>query len=641
MQNLISDRDLLKEIEETFRSALEPDPVLTVSQWAEEHRILPKKTSSESGKWSNSRTPYLTEIMDCLSVTHPSKKVVFMKASQVGGTECGNNWIGYIVDHVPGPVMMVLPRKEDAERNSKLRIEPLFEETPRLKKKVSEVKAKDSSNTILHKDFPGGAFVLTGANSPAGLRSMPARFLMLDEIDGYPHDVGEEGSPIDLVLARSRTFSRRKAFLVSTPTIDGASMISDEFELSDKRYYNVPCPHCGKSQTLKFENLKWPEGKTKEVLYYCEHCGEGIEERYKTKMLARGTWIATAISDIPGFHLNSLYSPLGWFSWADIAEDYEKAKKQYEEEKKTAKMKVFYNTILGLTFKEDGEQVEWKRLHDRRETYRAGIVPEGGLVLTAGVDVQKDRLEMEVVAWGIGRESWSVDYVVIPGDTSKHEVWDALGIQIERNFETETGQLLPIKMVAVDSGYNTQEVYKFCKKYSSSRVIPVKGREELIQAVATPKAVDIKNEKGKVNRRGMKVWGVGVNVLKQELYGWLKIESRKNESGLPIPYCHFPQYDEEYFKQLCAEKLVMKKTPRGFVVHEWVKTRERNEALDARIYARACSVIIGIDKFRQSDWEKFIAQTLVVKKLESTNNEIKESKQKRTRERRNRGSGFW
>lgn len=641
MKNLVSDRDLLAEIEQCFRSALEPDPILTVSQWAQEHRVLSKISSAESGKWNNSRTPYLVEIMDCLSVTHPSKKVVFEKASQVGGTECGNNWIGYIIDHVPGPTMMVMPRKEDAERNSKIRIDPLFEETPRLKEKVASIKAKDSSNTILHKSFPGGVFVLTGANSPAGLRSMPARFLMLDEIDGYPRDVGNEGSPIDLVMARSRTFSRRKAFLVSTPTIDGASMIHEEFELSDKRYYNVPCPHCEKLIVFKFENLKWPEGKPKEALYYCEHCGEGIEERYKTKMLARGKWIPTAESDIPGFHLNSLYSPIGWFSWAEIAEEYEKARKQFEEEKKTEKMKVFYNTVLGLTFKEDGEQVPWRTLYNRRETYPVGRVPKGGLVLTAGVDVQKDRLECEVVAWGPGRESWSVDYTVLVGDTSKEDVWNDLAIHIERTFEAEDGQHLPISMIAVDSGYNTQEVYRFCKKYTSSRVIPVKGREDLLQPLSQPKPVDIKDKRGKVNRRGMKVWGVGVNVLKQELYGWLKIEVTQNEKGDRLPFCHFPQYDEEFFKQLCAERLLMKKDKKGYTVYEWTKDRERNEALDCRIYARAASIVMGIDRFRQNDWENFVSQTKVVKKLESAQNEIKTTKQKRTRERRERGSGFW
>lgn len=314
-------------IEEWFRTSLEPDPILTVSEWADEHRMLSRKAASEPGKWRTKRTPYLERIMDVLSVTHPSKKVVFMKGSQVGGTECGLNWIGYVIDHAPGPTMIVWPNLDDVAKNSRLRIEPLVDETPRLKEKIGSAKSRDSGNTIKQKSFPGGELILTGANSASGLKSTPARFVFLDEIDEYPHDVAGQGSPIALVAARSRTFSRRKAFLVSTPTIEGASKIATEYELTSMEKFHVPCPHCDEYQDLKFKQLQWTEDDPNTTLYYCEHCGEGIEEYEKTTMLAKGKWVAQHPErENLGFHLNSLYSPVGWYSWKEIAEDFLEAK---------------------------------------------------------------------------------------------------------------------------------------------------------------------------------------------------------------------------------------------------------------------------------------------------------------------------
>lgn len=629
-------------IERWFREALKPDPVMTVSQWADSHRVLSKKSSAESGKWRTERTPYLREIMDCLSVIHPAKKIVFKKASQVGGTEAGNNWLGYIIDYAPGPVMFVLPRIDDAKRNSKLRIDPLIEENPKLKAKMGVAKSRDSNNTILQKGFEGGELVLTGANSAAGLRSMPARFLFLDEIDAYPTDVEEEGDPVSLAMARSRTFSRRKAFLCSTPTIEGESKISEEFEQSDKRFYNVPCPHCEGFQVFKFENLKWPEGKPEKASYYCEHCGEEIQERYKTKMLALGKWVPTAESSTVGFALNSLYSPIGWFSWAEVASDYLEAKRQMEQEKKTTLMKTFVNTVLGETFKETGEAPDWKLLYMRRENYEIGTIPAGGLFLTCGVDVQKDRFEAEVVAWGINKESWSVDYHVIPGDTSLEETWAKLGAYIERSFIHANGHELPIRLTAIDSGYNTQMVYNFCRKYSITRVIPVKGMDELSMAVSQPRAVDVKIQ-GKTIRRGVKVWPVGSSLIKSELYGWVRIDPPIAGEKPFTGFCHWPEYAEEYFKQLCAERVVTKKNRKGFSAYEWVKDRERNEALDVRVYNRAAAAIIGIDRFKQKDWDNLVIKTTLVKKLEVVDNVKKSSKSQdgKMSVKKKNNSSFW
>ena len=622
--------------EEWFRSALEPEPILTVSEWSDQHRVLSRKAASEPGRWRTSRTPYLKRIMDVLSVTHPAKEVVFMKSAQIGGTECGNNWIGYVIDHAPGPMMVVYPRIEDARRNSKLRVEPLIEETPRLRDRVGAAKrSKDASNTILQKSFEGGELVMTGANSGAGLRSMPARYRFLDEIDAYPHDVDGEGDPIALVAARSRTFSRRKGFLVSTPTIAGQSKIEAEYEASSKEKYHVPCPGCGEFQSLKFKQLQWENDDPETVLYYCEHCGMGIEEHEKTKMLAKGKWIAENphIKRV-GFHINSLYSPVGWFSWKEIVFDFLEAKGDRE------KMKTFVNTVLGETWKDKGDAPEWRRLYLRREEYAVGKVPNGPIFLTAGVDVQKDRIELEVVGWGRRKENWSIDYIVIPGDTSKEEPWNELSEIITGTFETVDGRELPLRLTAIDSGYNTQVVYNFCRKFNSRYVIPVKGSDNMNMAAGIPKIVDVKMSAlgGKNFRRGVQVWTIGVSHLKSELYGWLKQDEPIGEEVTPVGWSHFPQYGEEYFKQLTAEKAVTKHNSRNYKVTEWVKERERNEALDCRIYNRAAASIVGIDRFKDSDWDKLSRNTGIAKSIKKDDNKIVT---RQNRKKKKPKSDFW
>ena len=195
---------------------------------------------------------------------------------------------------------------------------------------------------------------MTGSNSVAGLKSMPARYVFMDEVDEFPVDVDGQGDPVSLVMARSRTFSKRKAFLVSTPTIDGSSKIDSEYLLSDQRTFHVPCPECGHAQRLSFKNLQWEEGKPDTVLYYCEECGVGIPDSQKTKMLKGGKWVAkNPSSEVVGFHLSSLYSPVGWYSWREIAFDFDEAKEDLEKNKKTEKMRAFVNTVLGRYSLED------------------------------------------------------------------------------------------------------------------------------------------------------------------------------------------------------------------------------------------------------------------------------------------------
>ncbi len=577
-----------------------PDPFLTISQWADKYRWLSQRASAEAGQWRTDRTPYLREIMDCLSPSSHIERTVFMKGAQIGGTECGNNWIGYVIHQAPGPMMAVQPTVEMAKRNSKQRIDPLIEESEVLRNLVHESRSRDSGNTVLSKDFPGGVLVMTGANSAVGLRSMAARYLFLDEIDGYPGDVDGEGDPINLALARTRTFSRRKVFLVSTPKITGMSRIEAAYEESDKRQYVVPCPVCREFQVLKFPQLRWPKGEPEKAAYVCEHCGQQIQNHQKQWMLPRGQWRATAKGDgkTAGFHLSSLYSPVGWFSWGEAA-------KQFEQAQKTPSLlQVFVNTVLGDTWTLLGEAPDWKKLYDRREPYKISLVPCGGIFITAGADVQRDRIEVEVVAWGRGKESWSIDYRVFEGDTSRGLVWEKLTGLLNETFTTTSGLELPIIQMAVDSGYATTEVYEWARR-QGSRVLVVKGdsRAPAILGAASP--IDV-GPLGVKLRHGVKVWPVNSGMAKEELYRWLRLERPTDEDleqGVPHPpgYCHFPRYSEEYFKQITAEQLVAKLV-KGYRKLEWQKMRERNEALDCRVYARAAAARVGLDRFQEKHW---------------------------------------
>ncbi len=515
-------------------SGARPDPLLTISEWADKYRILSQRASAEPGPWRTDRTPYLREIMDCLSPSSPIERTVFMKGAQIGATEAGNNWIGYVVHQAPGPMMAVQPTVEMAKRNSKQRIDPLIEESEVLRALVSDPKSRDSGNTMLSKEFPGGVLVMTGANSAVGLRSMAARYLFLDEVDGYPGDVDGEGDPVNLALARTRTFARRKVFMVSTPKITGMSRIEAAYDESDQRRFWVPCPTCREFQPLKFAQLRWPKGKPERAVYVCEHCSQEIENHQKQWMLARGEWRANPgpgwDGRTAGFFLSSMYSPVGWFSWGDAARQFEQAQKN------PSLLQVFVNTVLGETWTLLGDAPDWQKLYDRREAYKIGIMPPGGLVLTAGADVQKDRIEVEIVAWGRGRESWSVDYRVLEGDTSRPAVWTKLTGLLNETFATGSGLELPILQLAVDSGFATTEVYQWARK-QGNRVLVIKGdaRAPALLGAASPVEV---GPAGARIKRGVRVWPVNSGMAKEELYRWLRLERPTDEDldkGVAVP----------------------------------------------------------------------------------------------------------
>lgn len=598
--------DAEKIYNDAFNRGLRPDPItITVSEWSDRYRFLGSKSSSEPGKWRTSRTPFLREIMDSLSPQSPVKHIVFMKGAQVGGTECGNNWLGYCMDIAPGPFLFVQPTVDMVKRLTRQRIDPMIADTPRLAEKIGDQKSRDTSNSMFSKDFPGGILLLTGANSAVGLRSMPARYLFLDEVDAYPGDVNGEGDPVNLAIARTRTFRNRKILEVSTPKIEETSRIKRSFDRSDKRYYHIPCPHCRHKQKLVFANLKWSNDDPTTAKYMCESCGTLIEEHHKTWMMAEengAEWVPENpdVTDVRGYHLNSLYSPIGWFSWAEIVDKWLKAKKILSE------LKEFVNTVLGETWVEDSDAPDWEVLYRKRETYRLNVAPEGVLFITAGVDIQRDRIEVEILGWGRNFETWSIDYRVFPGDTSQDEVWKRLWALRDEKWKSAhpDGGEFKLSQMAVDSSDQTAIVYNQVRLQADSRIMAVKGMSDtFMQIVGSPKVVDI-DFNGKTIYRGVQFWPVGVSMIKTELYGWLRQLPPLNE-GDPYPtgYCHHPEYSEDYFKQITAEKKV-RKVVGGRSTVVWQKVYERNEALDTRVYNRAAAFVFGIDRFTEAHWEQ-------------------------------------
>ena len=595
----------LAQVRDGWADGIRLDPVRTVSEWSDEKRVLNQRSAAEPGKWRTSRTPYLQAIMDDLSAHSPVERVTFMKGAQIGGTEAGNNWIGYQIDQAPGPGMVVQPTVDMGKRWSKQRLAPMIEDMECLRAKVKDSRSRDSGNTTLSKEFDGGILIVAGANSASGLRSMPVKNLMLDEVDAYPYDVDGEGDPIELAINRTKTFARRKILMVSTPTTKGASRIERAYNDGDRRRYHVPCPHCEERQPLEFRQLQWSKDEDGNHLpetaqYACVHCGALIDEHHKTWMLEHGEWVAegTANDKHHSYHINSLYSPLGWESWASIVQKFLDAKND------ASLLKTFANTIEGLPFEEDGDKVDRHALMDRAEDYPLGTVPMGGLVLTAGVDVQDNRLE--VVTWAHGmREKWPIDYQVFFGSPGESALWQQLDDYLRAPFPHAAGTELTIQAAAIDSGgHFTQQVYDFCRLRKQRHVIAVKGASTKGKPIlGKPSGVDVSIH-GKTIRNGAEVWMVGTDTAKSLIYSWLKIEQPDADG-----YVHFSKYlPETFYAQLTAEKLTTR-YHKGFPILEWFKPRGvRNEVLDCTVYALAAFWLLGLHRWRPAQWRQLEAR---------------------------------
>jgi phage terminase large subunit GpA-like protein len=564
-------------------AGLDVPPQVTVSEWADACRVLPS-TAAEPGPWRTGRTPYLRGIMDALSPGDPAERVVFMKGSQVGGTEVGLNWVGSTVENAPGLGLFVMPTTESARRNVRVRIDPLIEATPSLAARVVKARSRDPGNTATLKSFPGGQWAFVGANSAVGLRSTPARYLFLDEVDGFPLDADGEGDPVALAIQRTVAFrGRRKIFLVSTPTLAGVSRIEKAFLESDQRRYFVPCPHCGALQPLQWSQVRWPPGRRDLADFACEHCGEAITEADKPAMLARGEWRATAAGDgrTVGFHLSALYSPFE--TWAEIAVEHGLVRND------PPRLQTWVNLKLGEPWEDRAAQgVTAAALMARCEAWPPDG-PPGVVVVTAGIDVQQDRLEVEIVGWGRGEESWSLAYLTLHGNPAEPDVWGRLDDALLRRHAGR-----PVLAACVDTGAFSKAVYDFASPRhgrAAARVWAIKG-SSIRGLPLWPR----RPSRPKPGRPPLYV--IGADSGKEIAFARLAIAE-------PGPgFCHWPTgRDLDFFEMMTAERPV-RRYSRGMARREWVKaSHSRNEAFDARVYAlaalhglRAC----GLDLDREA-----------------------------------------
>lgn len=563
-----------------FLAGLTPPPEMTISQWAEENRILSGSASSEPGRWSNERTPYLVEIMDELSPQSAATDVAFMKGAQIGGTEVLINTALYYIKHCPSPIGQFQTTEQTAKRFIKQREIPAF----------SAMGMNDlfSGDEMYLKEFPGGALITGWSNSPSNLRSMPIRIALCDEISEWAKDCGGQGDACDLVKKRTANFPRKKRFWNSTPGIEGECRITEKFEAGDQRYYNVPCPHCGQLHKWKWEYIKWDCDENGNALVNtarmkCPHCGGEYGEHYKTQLMAAGVWVPENENGAyPSFHLSALYSPLGWFSWANAVTEF------IEAQGDVNKMKAFTNNVLGEAWCVDsGQQLDQYGLKARCENYDAEV-PEGVLILTCGVDTQDDRLECEIVGWGAGLQSWGIHKKVFVGDPSQQAVWDALDSQLMASYRNAAGEHLYIAATLIDSGgHHTLDVYKFTGARESRNIFACVGKAGVGRPIVSrPKRTE------KSRQQDATIINVGVDTAKDQLFNWLPQEDRTANG-----YCHFPisdEYDDEHFAQLTSEKRVTKWV-RGSRVWAYKKIRDRNEALDIRNYAYGALRLSGID----------------------------------------------
>ena len=573
--------------EEGFLKGLKPQEPLTVDEWSDKYRVLSSRGSSEPGKFRTDRTPYMREVMRCLSSEDPTQRVALMFAAQTGKSEVMNNWIGYCIDFSPGPMLICLPTLQMAQRLSKQRLEGMLQETPCLAEKIPPPRSRDSGNSQLAKIFPGGVLVITGANSAASLRSMPARYIGLDEISAYPGDVDGEGDPVALAEKRASTFTRRKILLTSTPTIKDTCRIEAEYEASDQRKYYVPCPVCGFQQVLMFEQLKFDSKKLDKVEYECISCKERFDEKAKTTMLRKGEWRITKPENkgkTAGFWLNGLNSPLGWLSWYEIADEFLRAKSD------PSLLRAFTNSRLAETFSYEYQaKLNAEALMETREDYLPGTIPEPVVCLCLGVDVQgglgSASQRLEVSCWGfspdpsgLSEQMHLIDHNIIAGDPNQNEVWRALDVLLDADYEHPSGGKLKISACAVDSGgLACQSVYDYCMRRRGKGVIAIKGSSRSGgPIIGKGSRVDI-NYSGKIRKKSGIVYLLNTEDIKDRIFSKIKGEGK----------IHFhAETTEEYFKELTGEYRTQKTNSKGYPVSTYEKKpNQAVEKLDCCCYA--------------------------------------------------------
>ena len=586
----------ISELEKSAYLAFKPPKKLSLSEWADEYAYLSAESSAEGGRWHT--LPYQKAMMD--AITDPNiEQVTVMKSARVGYSKILNHIIAYHIHQDPCGIMVVQPTIEDAAGYSKEEIAPMIRDTKVLTNLVSDAKTRDSNNTILQKQFPGGVLSLVGANSARGFRRVSRRIVLFDETDGYPASAGTEGDQIKLGIARTQYFWNRKIVAGSTPTIKDFSRIERLFEQSDQRRYYVPCCHCNHMQYLRWPNMRWQDDDPSTASYACEECGALIPHSKKRWMVERGEWRATQHGNgrHAGFHIWAAYSYSPNAEWSNLVEEFLLSKNDPEQ------LKTWINTTLGECWEDEyASKVGADGLMERAavEKYEKGVPPKEVLMLSLGCDVQDDRLSMSV--WGLGRneEMYLVDRKVIYGSPSRADLWKQMDEVLMDKYKNEDGVELKIESAAIDTGgHFTQEVYQYVRERSHLGLIGIKGMGQKGKPpIGKPTKVDI-NFSGKSLRKGVQLFPVGVDTIKTTLHNRLK------DAELGDGYIHFyPTITTDYFQELTAERQVLR-YKHGYQERIWVKkSNARNEALDEMVYAYAAFCRFKQRYDRRTIWDQ-------------------------------------
>lgn len=549
---------------------LKPPPRLKPSEWAERNVYIPVGNAIP-GLIRFDHAPYQREPLD-MTENPECNRITLMWGAQVGKTMLALCAQAYKIAQNPQSQIMMQPSQGDLGTWLETKFNPLVEANDNLTDIIAKPRGREGVNNQRMKSYPGGFIMFSWSGSPKTMRGRSAPFIVCDETDGY--DKTSEGHPVSLLWQRAATFGdQRKLLEISTPTIKGASWIESAYDAGDQRRFHVVCVHCTHSQHLKWANVIWPEGQPLKAEYVCEKCGSPWTDGERIAAIRKGEWVASKpFYGHASYHLSELYSCFR--KLGDIAQSF-------LEKKHTNDLQTFVNVSLAETWEEGGEGLDSHSLADRCEDW-GDLVPAEVVVLVAGVDVQDDRLEVEILGIGRDEESWSVEYRTLYGDPSSPKVWESLDSIIFGEWQTHDGRTLSVRGTCIDTGgHHTQATYKYIKARESRRVFAIKGVGGEGRAfVGRPSKSNI----GKV-----RLFSVSSDTGKELVYGRLRISE-------PGPgYCHFPiTYPDEYFAQLTAEKLVTRYV-RGHAKRMWVKTRPRNEALDVRVYALAAYSILGMN----------------------------------------------
>lgn len=584
-----------------WRRGWEIAPELTPSQWADRFLVLSPRYAAEYGRYRSARTPYAVEIMDSLGVDTDVRKTVFMKGRQVAGSTIPMAWAFYLAHTTPRPILFFRPTEGSAIKLSKERIATTIEATPVLRELFAAPRSRDGSNTTLVKEFVGGMLTLAGGNSASSVKSSSSPYLVLDELDEFTENLADQGSAIGLIVESTATFPNRKIFMDSTPTFRGRSNIEAEYLKGDQRRYLIPCPHCGREDWIEWREesghhfIAWTKDDPASAHMVCSGCLQSVHEDRKTWMLERGRWEPTAEASEPGtrsYHLPAYYSPVGWKSWETCAREFLAAQQD------PVKLKEWVNNVAGEPYEDRSEGVEEKTLARRLEVYPNrpdADVPNGVGALFSSIDTQADRLEGLILGFGAGEEVWVIDTHVVYGDPDAQQTW----LDMEKEFLLrrllhESGREVTIDGCAVDVGFKPDSAYRFVKSRQKRRYHGVRGTRD--------KGRPLVGRFSDRNNYRARVYNLCVDTGKDTVMSRLRIQT-------PGPgFIHLPSWVDpemspdgakadrwhpEFLGQLTAEKKLWKTIKGRRPSYDWVKTQDRNEALDLFVYALAALYIRG------------------------------------------------